>query len=123
MLNIPAEYFCVMCALFVTDNLCGIIEVSKRVLLVVFFWTKMLGLVNSGLYCYFSSLIQLLSNSSNVQRLLQEHATAIESGDSKFDSYHPNILEKYATEKFTENIHYKYSIDLDLVTNFNCHCF
>ena len=45
-----------------------------------FLWSKMSGLVNSSLYCYFNSLIQSLSNCSNVQRLLQEHSTTIETG-------------------------------------------
>ena len=62
-----------------------------------FLWSKMSGLVNSGLYCYFNSLLQLLSNCSNIQRLLQEHSTTIETGNSKFDSFQWNILWKYAS--------------------------
>ena len=62
-----------------------------------FLWSKMSGLVNSNLYCYFNSLIQSLSNCSNVQRLLQEHSTTIETGNSKFESFQWNILGKYAS--------------------------
>ena len=58
---------------------------------------KMSGIVNSGLYCYFNSLIQLLANSTNVHRLLEEHVNAIGSGDSKYSSFQVNILEEYST--------------------------
>ena len=76
---------------------------------------KMSGIVNSGLYCYFNSLIQSLANSMNVHRLLEEHVNAIEVGDSKYSSFHVNIQEKYSTEKFGTKIRNKYSVDLDLV--------
>ena len=62
-----------------------------------FLWSKISGLENSGLYCYFNSLIQSLSNCSNVQRLLQEHSTTIETGNSKFDLFQWNILGKYVS--------------------------
>ena len=58
---------------------------------------KMSGIVNSGLYCYFNSLIQSLANSTNVHRLLEEHVDAIASGDSKYSSFKVNIHDKYST--------------------------
>ena len=48
---------------------------------------KMSGIVNSGLYCYFNSLIQSLANSTNVHHLLEEHVNAIEPEDSKYTSF------------------------------------
>ena len=72
----------------------------------------MSGLVNSGLYCYFNALIQSLSNSSNVHRLLQEHGNVLERGDSKFLSFYGNIHEKYAPEKFFRKICVKYLMDV-----------
>ena len=57
----------------------------------------MSGIVNSGLYCYFNSLVQSLANSTDVHRLLDEHVHAIELGDSKYSSFQVNILEKYST--------------------------
>ena len=58
---------------------------------------KMSGIVNSGLYCYFNSLIQSLANSTNVHRLLEEHVNAIASADSKYSSFQVNIHDKYST--------------------------
>ena len=85
---------------------------KKCALSVVFLWPKMSGIVNSGLYCYFNSLIQSLANSTNVHRLLEEHVNAIEFGDSKYSSFQVNIQEKYSTEKFGIKIRSKYSVDL-----------
>ena len=43
----------------------------------------MLGIVNGGQYCYFSSLIQCLSNSTMVQTKVQEHADAVANNPSE----------------------------------------
>ena len=99
LLNISFQF-----ALNIPPNICGITKIKKRVLLVVFFCNKMSGLVNSGLYCYFNALIQSLSNSSNVHRLLQEHGNALECCDSKFLSFYGNIHEKYPPKKFVRKI-------------------
>ena len=48
---------------------------------------KMSGIVNSGLYCYFNSLIQSLANSTNIHHLLEEHVNTIEPEDSKYTSF------------------------------------
>ena len=86
-------------------------KIKKHVLLLVFFCNKMSGLVNSGLYCYFNTLIQSLSNSSNIHHLLQEHRNALEHGDSKFLSFYGNIHEIYLPKKFVRKIPAKYLMD------------
>ena len=43
----------------------------------------MSGIVNGGQYCYFSSLIQCLSNSTMVHSKVQEHADAVAQDPSE----------------------------------------
>ena len=44
----------------------------------------MLGIVNSGQYCYFSSLIQCLGNNPNIRAKVQEHADAVFGDSSRY---------------------------------------
>ena len=43
----------------------------------------MSGIVHGGQYCYFSSLIQCLSNSTMVRTKVQEHADAVANDPSE----------------------------------------
>jgi len=54
------------------------------------------GILNSGQYCYFSSLIQCLSINLDVRQSLEEHLEAVEEDDSKFENCHMLFFtEKY----------------------------
>ena len=44
----------------------------------------MSGIINSGQYCYFSSLIQCLGNNPNIRAKVQEHADAVFGDSSRY---------------------------------------
>ena len=46
----------------------------------------MSGIVNSGQYCYFSSLIQCFVNSTTVHNKVQEHADAVAEDPSEWQA-------------------------------------
>ena len=44
----------------------------------------MAGIINTGQYCYFSTVIQCLANNVAVRHLLDEHMMSIEHDNSKY---------------------------------------
>ena len=44
----------------------------------------MSGIINSGQYCYFSSLIQCFGNNPNIRAKAQEHADAVFGDSSRY---------------------------------------
>ena len=66
---------------FLTEKLRGM-----EIFLSACFWwfflaSNMSGIVNGSQYCYFSSLVQCLSNIARVQQLLEEYTQMLEEGE------------------------------------------
>ena len=45
--------------------------------------TTMANIINGGQYCYFSSLVQYLSNNLEVCRVITDHMEEVETDESK----------------------------------------
>ena len=64
----------------------------------------MSGIVNGGQYCYFSSLIQCLSNSTMVHSKVQEHADAVAQDPSECQPVFLETKPNNRQTKFDNNI-------------------
>ena len=69
----------------------------------------MLGIVNGGQYCYFSSLIQCFVNSTMVRSNVQEHADAVAQDPSEcqavFLEIKPNNRQLNSAAIFAMTLH------------------
>ena len=113
LLKLWVEYF--KCAYLVAGNLRGLLQAC---VFFPWFWmpvNKMAGIVNSGQYCYFSSLCQCLANNLALQHALQEHEDAVRNDPGKCNLYlfHYGLFKwwfKDSTEMNGRKIHEKYSV-------------
>ena len=69
----------------------------------------MSGIVNSGQYCYFSSLIQCFANSTTVRSKVQEHVDAVAEDASEWQAVFlqikPNNRELNSAAIFAMTLH------------------